>query len=387
MLFEFNFYSSILLIFFVHGLVYGILFLQRSVHRESNSDKWLGIFLLLCSLYVTPWTVGFAGWYNHQPYRDILFYVPFQHLFLMGPVVYLYVKSLLNPTFKFENKHYIHFIPALLYLLFCGVVASTDLLVLKRYYFLENQSDPDFDSWYQILGFVSMLAYFILALRHYNTYRKLVVQIVSYADKMMFRWVQRFLIAFVIMLCFRLGFYVFQLFVPFSYLYDWYYFTIFAVIMYYIAVAGYANTTESKMKVENEVFNEPFLEKKENDKSLSEEVLSEWKSKLLTELVENQRFEDPELSLSELAQNLTVTPVFLSKIINEGFRQNFNDFINLYRVEAVKKKILAGEAEKITLLGLAYDCGFNSKATFNRAFKKATNLSPKEFMLLPRSNQ
>jgi AraC-like DNA-binding protein len=67
-------------------------------------------------------------------------------------------------------------------------------------------------------------------------------------------------------------------------------------------------------------------------------------------------------------------------VINQGFRLNFNDLINQYRIEAVKQKLKAGEQKTQTLLGIAYDCGFNSKATFNRAFKKATGQSPKEWL-------
>jgi hypothetical protein len=51
------------------------------VVKESISDKWLSIFLLLCVLYISPWMLGFAGWYDNQPYRDILFYIPFQQLY------------------------------------------------------------------------------------------------------------------------------------------------------------------------------------------------------------------------------------------------------------------------------------------------------------------
>ena len=59
---------------------------------------------------------------------------------------------------------------------------------------------------------------------------------------------------------------------------------------------------------------------------------------------------------------------------------NFNDFINNYRIEAVKENLKKGEHKKTTLLGIAFDCGFNSKATFNRAFKKSTGLSPKDYL-------
>ena len=59
---------------------------------------------------------------------------------------------------------------------------------------------------------------------------------------------------------------------------------------------------------------------------------------------------------------------------------NFNDFINHYRIEAVKVKLREGEHQQTTLLGIAFDSGFNSKATFNRAFKKSTGTTPKNFI-------
>jgi AraC-like DNA-binding protein len=81
-----------------------------------------------------------------------------------------------------------------------------------------------------------------------------------------------------------------------------------------------------------------------------------------------------------VAKQLNTNPSIISKVINQGFQLNFNDFINTYRIKAVKEKLHAGEQKTQTLLGIAFDCGFNSKATFNRAFKKETGVSPKEWL-------
>jgi AraC-like DNA-binding protein len=59
---------------------------------------------------------------------------------------------------------------------------------------------------------------------------------------------------------------------------------------------------------------------------------------------------------------------------------NFNDFVNKKRVHAVIEKLEAGKHTIHTLLGIAFECGFNSKSTFNRAFKRHTMLSPKEYI-------
>ena len=88
---------------------------------------------------------------------------------------------------------------------------------------------------------------------------------------------------------------------------------------------------------------------------------------------------DPELTLRDLARILGMNTTHLSQTINKGFGKNFNDFINEYRIEMVKKKLLSGERSNATLLELAFESGFNSKATFNRSFKKFTGKSPREF--------
>ncbi len=402
MLFQFNRFSSLLLIFFVHGLVYAILLYRKGVLNESRSDKWLSLFLLLCILYIAPWMVGFAGWYDTQPYRDILFYVPFQHLFFIGPVIFFYVQSLLNPSFRFRKKEWLHLIPGLLYLFFSIVMVVTDKLILKKYYFLANGEDPDFDSWYQFSGFISMLAYFILSLRYYLLYKKLIVQVISYAEVVMFRWVRNFLLAFLLMLFVRLGFYISDLFMQKGYTDTWWYFLVFAVIFYYIAITGYANSVETKVAFNLNLLtyrpslflNYHYQDSTDNLATEDAEIIEvdsvarnppsaevkEWKEKLLHLMQSAKAYEDPELSLTQVAKQLQRNPSFISKMVNQGFQQNFNDFVNQFRIEAVKEMLNKGEQKKQTLLGIALDCGFNSKATFNRAFKKVTGVSPKEWL-------
>ncbi len=69
----------------------------------------------------------------------------------------------------------------------------------------------------------------------------------------------------------------------------------------------------------------------------------------------------------------------LSHIINQGLGKNSNDFTNEYSIKEVKKLLQSDAANDETFLSIAFDSEFNSKATFNRAFKKFTGISPKEF--------
>ncbi|MDB4920055.1 ABC transporter permease, partial [Mucilaginibacter sp.] len=90
-------------------------------------------------------------------------------------------------------------------------------------------------------------------------------------------------------------------------------------------------------------------------------------------------YQDPELSLSSLAEKLELTTHELSRIINTVLKKSFNDFINEYRVADVVQKMQDSASDHITLLGIAFESGFNSKTTFNRTFKQMTGKSPAEY--------
>lgn len=96
-------------------------------------------------------------------------------------------------------------------------------------------------------------------------------------------------------------------------------------------------------------------------------------------MVEDKVYKDAELSVNRLAELMGTKSHILSKLLNEHYEQNFRDFVNTYRVDAFIHLANAGKLEKLTFLGLAHEVGFNSKSTFNLAFKKVTHQSPREY--------
>ena len=165
----------------------------------------------------------------------------------------------------------------------------------------------------------------------------------------------------------------------------WYYLS-FSILYYYIALSGYSNTIKAFIPIEDVPTNtkEPDTKTAPTKDKVLETILPDtnlWKQKLLDLMLEENIYKNPSLTVSDVAIDLDTTPKLISAIVNSGFNMNFNDFVNYYRVEAVKEQLKKGEQETKTLLGIALECGFNSKATFNRAFKKHTSLSPKEFLV------
>jgi AraC-like DNA-binding protein len=171
-----------------------------------------------------------------------------------------------------------------------------------------------------------------------------------------------------------------------DYVGSWYYFLAFALVVYYMAINGY-HAIQSPLR---KLHFEPEAESQKN--VVVEETaaipsaapalpdLDRWKATLDSVMQSEQSHTDPELTLSQLARQCQTNPSQLSRVINAGYGQNFNDFINEYRINALLDKLRAGEHHRQTLLGIAFDCGFNSKATFNRAFRKKTGMSPKEWI-------
>jgi AraC-like DNA-binding protein len=403
MQFHFNVYSSILLIFFTHVLVYAGMLFYRWNKQEQLSDGLLAAFLFLSALYIVPWMTGFAGWYDNRegPYRNILFYTPFVQGLFMGPLLYFYLRSLTNADFRLQRRHFLHFLPGILYLLWCLVVVVVDQLILKRYFLMNGEEDPDFAGWYQWLQRINITCYMIASVRLYQAYLRYTRQELSFAEQASLPWLRNFIVAFGIITILPLVKELLQL-IPaidqLDYIGSWYYFMAFALVVYYIAVNGFHANAAPLRKLHFE----PAADELSSDRETIEpgssqpapesEIpavpdLDRWKQRLETVMASNLSHTDPELTLPQLAKQCQTNPSQLSRIINAGYGQNFNDFINEYRVNALLDKLKAGEHQSQTLLGLAYDCGFNSKATFNRAFKKKTGLSPKDWISQNLPNQ
>jgi AraC-like DNA-binding protein len=339
---------------------------------------------------------GFAGWYDNKsgPYRNFLFYTPFVHGLLMGPLLYFYLKSLTNVNFRLERRHWLHFLPGLLYLAWCIVVVVVDRLILKKYFLMNGEEDPDFAGWYQWLQRLSIVGYMIASVRYYRSYQQYTREELSFAEQAALPWLRNFLVAFGVITVLPLVKEILQL-IPaidaLDYVGSWYYFLAFALVVYYMAINGYHSIQSPLRKLHFEpgesapASTESTSAPKQFTAAPAGETpappdLDRWKQRVEAVMHSEQSHTDPELTLSQLARQCQTNPSQLSRVINAGYGQNFNDFINEYRVNALMDKLRAGEHRNQTLLGIAFDCGFNSKATFNRAFRKKTGLSPKDWI-------
>lgn len=107
-----------------------------------------------------------------------------------------------------------------------------------------------------------------------------------------------------------------------------------------------------------------------------------YQQKLLTLMDEEKPYIDPEITVEKLSKRLAISEKHLSQVLNENLHLNFNNFVNKYRIEEAKRKIVDPKEKDFVILKIAYDVGFNSKSVFNAAFKKFTGLSPSEYRKL-----
>jgi AraC-like DNA-binding protein len=114
--------------------------------------------------------------------------------------------------------------------------------------------------------------------------------------------------------------------------------------------------------------------------ALTEEDAMKIHQRLTAVMMNEALFKNPELTLADVAGKLGVHPNILSQVINSVEKKSFYDYINGLRIEEFKKVTSIPDHRQFTLLALAFECGFNSKTAFNRNFKKATGLSPTEYL-------
>ena len=144
------------------------------------------------------------------------------------------------------------------------------------------------------------------------------------------------------------------------------------VIVYILAYLALKNSAP----LESEQL--PVRKKYETSK-LTPEQSARYLRRLTHAMETDKVYTDGNLTLQKLSARLSIPAQHLSQVVNEQLNQTILDFINMYRIEEVKRRLVSPEMEHMSILAIAEGVGFNSKSSFNAVFKKYTNLTPSEF--------
>ncbi|WP_180326406.1 helix-turn-helix domain-containing protein [Flavobacterium lindanitolerans] len=347
---------------------------------KNAADFILSAWLCILGLNLVAYYLLLTNQYQELP-SFVVFgtTLPLAH----GPFLYLYVKKQTSQS-RFLLSDYLHFLPLVVgNILFASFYLSP---FSKRLDVVVHEGQGyGLEMLVRTYGvYLSGIIYVSLSLLALYRYRKNMVQQFSNTEKINFNWLL-YLIIWIIVIWF------FVLFIQKDSF-------IYAATAFFILWLGYfgikqvhvfhqprlsENDYQVYEKAATNYFHEETAideaEKKYKNSGLTANDIDAIHSKLIQLLEEDKPFVNPNLTLNELAKMLEIHPNYLSQVINSKEEKNFYELINEKRIDEFVKKLENPENKQYTLLAIAYECGFNSKASFNRNFKKYFEVTPSEY--------
>jgi AraC-like DNA-binding protein len=399
---QLNLYAIVLLFAFIQGIFYASQFVFRGYREKRLSDYFMAALLVaLCNTNLFA-MLGFMGIYI---LGQELWLFPHSMGLLVGPLMYYYLKTQINVRYTLQRVDFKHFIPYSLYFFSHLIVFLTGENGIN--WWNDNVNRPfKISDIENISENLSLVIYLVATLRLYGRYRRWLPTERSDTEGVLLAWYKHFLTVMVIGIFIASGFFVAEFFVSVSYQQDWILRAIVAFIICYLGFSAFHQTQPRQLVFDEKMLIlgiiQPVLHPLSNlaeksdltpisaqidakpleksEPKLDPAELEKWRDRVSV-LMENEKlYLNPELTLSELSDKMNSHNSLISNVINAGFQKNFNDFVNAYRVAAFQEKVNNPKLSHYTLLALAFECGFNSKSTFNRAVKKATGQLPSTFV-------
>lgn len=355
-------------LFVIAGAIALLFFFIIVFNKRNQTAQWL--LAILCFLVVINCYYVFLlykndGSYYEPIYSEINYATPL----LYGVLLWFYARSLIHKSLRLRWSDILHFMP---FIFFVGFLSYPLISGIN------SQAAANYG--YPIMKLIISPIYFILLLYTLRNHRKRLLNEFSYVDHMHHYWLNWIGYgAFVLWLVAVLG-YVYNWSNDFStnILPDYLLISFLAVFLFILAYIGFNRTQifQSNQEFSNESDDqEDSVMPKPEEEDLSDEF-----DALKIVMVTEKPFLDPKLSLSRLAEISKLPSSKLSHVINSSSNQNFFEFVNSYRVEEVKTRLNEADLNTYSILGIAEECGFNSKASFNRIFKKHTGMTPSQYI-------
>ena len=367
-----NFVGIVLLLGIIQGL--GQMLLLVFTTRKEKANWYLVILLGIATFILLEYFVVVSNVYLQYP-----FLVGFVGALMLGigPTLYLYSRALLTrKLFRFVDV--IHFFPVVL-----SLVLAIDLLFLgkadKIVYIERIYKGPITFDWsgFIYFGFISGIMVFYLymsrtALRKYHKRLKGNTSDTNVAKLGWLRWLLKLYMFFILSYLFVYVAWTLQS----AYTIELESFLALALCSFIFSV-GYFSMMNGSVFQSTNVYEK---ESKYKTSALTKQVSKQYLNKLLEAMTEQKPYLKQDLKLNELSDQLSIPSHQLSQIINQELGLNFFDFVNQYRVNEAEKRLLDDQYKHLTILGIALECGFSNKVTFNRIFKKFTGLTPSAYI-------
>lgn len=399
---SFSFFEVLIIIGITQGFVItGLIWLGK---KRSISKLLLSFVLVVFNLLCFKILLHTTGLWNVPAFR----YLPLAFELLIQPLIWLYISSLVKPDFVINRRHFKHFIPCAIsfmysMVVYLAVLQHQDLeakdAIANRLLFNEVKEVEDY------LSILSSSIYWFLGLKLVLRYRSWLYNNTSNTDYPTYSWLRNIsaLMALLIILL--------TLDILLDYLLNfgsgrfihWQVFFVYlAALIYYLGLKGFQISErvpalkkigqEGKELIgpdnpDKEDLRKPapiaggYVEGADENKiSIEVERAQEVKQAIISALETKEVYLDPELNLQKLSKEIGISPNVVSVVINKEFQKSFRNLINEYRVSKVKDRLKQAKTSNLTILGIAYECGFNSEASFYRIFKAVEGITPKEYV-------
>ena len=283
--------------------------------------------------------------------------------FLLGPLLFFYLRNIVHPESTITKKDSIHF--ALFALFF----------VLSVPVYFQGKEGAYFQYLQQVIGtpwvfLVIQSGYYLFQSRRlFRMHKKNIVEKFSNVEGMDVSWVNRIFWIFILIFVFTT---IATPWLIHNIKFDYYNSVsavFFSLILFFIVYKG----------IRQKIPIEPLAVSENEPKISTSDTILRLKEKLLAYMSSDKPYLNPDLTLTDLATQLSISRNQLSEVINTGVGDNFYNFINKYRIDEVKRLMQEDSTKRFKIMSLAYDAGFNSKSSFNNIFKKIMGLTPSAY--------
>lgn len=358
-----------------------LILLLLSKRNKTLPDLFLGIIFFLYAISIGITYIEVYNIRNNFPYPGFI-NLSWMFLLLHGPALWLYIKSLSGSEFRPRPIYFLHFVPFLFFLIF-HYFNFIHLPAPEKIRLLENDLFKERISYkVSVLSIgVSTITYNLWALALIRSRRNILKQSLSKIEDIDLSWLRTLTIAALI--CYSINVALFTLDLIFHFAtYRYLMLVTYSFASIYILLLGYFG-----LKQGNVFFNSAERNRRLSDNSANNKISNllvntdnEFINTLVLNMEKKQPYLDPEITISKLSEMLNIKVECLSEVLNSQLKQNFFDFINKYRVEEFKNQCISKANSHLSIMGIAYNCGFNSKSSFYRAFKRFEGISPTAYI-------
>ena len=352
---------------------------------KSHGDYVLGAWLLFMGLHLLNHYLYSTGFSTQHPH---LLGIGSGFPMLEAPFMFVYVLVMINKNGRFKSIYLLHTIPFLAFTVFMMFDFYFLSASEKLAYYEQMYTKLPLDLW--IASFPNILSgpvYVILSLILLSRHSRNIANSFSYTEQINLNWLRNviggmgfvFLVVIVSNILVRFPFLSIDMHEHLIY----FAITVAVFFLGYFGIKQQAIYKSDPSSLSNASSRPQNQKKKKSTQYLHsglKQEEAEGHAAVLKDYFEKEKpFLDGKLSLGNVAEYMNISVNHLSQVINEKLGMTFFDFVNSYRVDEVKERLSSPDAKSFTLLGIAYDSGFNSKSSFNSIFKKFTGLTPSQY--------